>query len=407
MLINNLNLKKMKRLTILLIVLLATIISCQKEQNATNTPTKIGDYYTYKLDVSKDLVNTEDPDAEKIDKQLLVLSDVFIETLKNSEVREYIYSSAKLNDGFLSLNDFFTKFPHTKNDINLEIAANLYAKEFNIKSIDDINNNMMHMGTQMFPVINIPNIEKFQNNTTFISSAGIEVEDNEIDNIMDEVFAWLIKDNTKAEISVGEEIAKNNSIPLFIFTVHNNTEDYIDNTMNNFSQENYTNNSETETSNKTNWSSRCIQQRINYRYEGGLASSDYTVTGESYGRCNITSSIYSCTFDYYNSVGSNKYQNISTVKKKDVGKTLNNTYYDLLDSNNSHEFYFNTFERDWYATPKHLGSVTKESNTITLQGRMTYPNEWYGVSPNYLYTNNYQGSQVYGGSKGFINSVEW
>ena len=208
----------MKKISILTLAILMTIISCQKEQISDSVPTKNGDYFTYKLNTSDDLINTEDSEAEKIDKQLLVLSDVFIETLKSNEIRDYIYTSAKANDGFLSLENFFTKFPSIKDDINQKISTNQYAKEFNVKNLADINNNMMHMGTQMYPVINIPNIENFQNSNNFISSAGIEIEDDETNNIMDEIFAWFIKDGKKIEISIGEKIALEKSIPLFVFT---------------------------------------------------------------------------------------------------------------------------------------------------------------------------------------------
>lgn len=388
----------MKRISILTLAILMTIISCQKEHISDNIPTKNGDYYTYKLDASNDLVNTEDSEAEKIDKQLLVLSDVFIETLKSNEIREYIYTSAKTNDGFLSLESFFTKFPSIENDINQKLSDNQYAKEFSIKNLADITNNMMHMGTQMYPVINIPNIESFQNNNNFISSAGIEIEDDETNNIMDEVFAWFIKDNEKIEISIGEKIALEKSIPLFVFTVHSD-ESFLQENIDEINLTSNENNS--ETSGKTNFYFKSTQHKINYRYEGS-GNSDYCQVAK-YFQPDIPSG-YTIKETHSSGAKDYKYKQLNSIKKKYVGKTINKTISNLANSYNNNNHYFNNFERDWYGTRKHLGYVNKHSKNLWLKGRMTYPNEWYSFSNTNLYNYAVSGYGGYYGAsyKGFI-----
>ena len=387
----------MKKISILTLAILMTIISCQKEQISDSVPTKNGDYFTYKLNTSDDLINTEDSEAEKIDKQLLVLSDVFIETLKSNEIRDYIYTSAKANDGFLSLENFFTKFPSIKDDINQKISTNQYAKEFNVKNLADINNNMMHMGTQMYPIINIPNIENFQNSNNFISSAGIEIEDDETNNIMDEIFAWFIKDNEKIEISIGEKIALEKSIPLFVFTVHSDVnilEENIDET-NSVTSENIS-----ETSNKVNGCCyQSKQHKINFRYEGS-GNSDYTQVAKYYF---YTTSGYVIREFHSSGATGFKYKQLNSIKKKDIGKTINKTI-DKIAPRSNKGYYFNNFERDWYASRKNLGYVNKYLKTLTLKGRMTYGNEWYSFSNSNLYYNylNNLGGTYGAGYKGFI-----
>lgn len=382
-----------------MIVFLITIFSCQKEQVVDNKPNKFGDYYTYKLDASKDLINTEDAEAEKIDKQLLILSDVFIETLKESEFREYIYTIAKSNDGFLSLDLIFKAYPSLKNEISSKIAQNSYAKEFNVNDIDAINKNMMHMGTQMYPVINIPNIENFKNNNTFISSAGIEIEDDEANYIMDEIFAWLIDENSKTEISIGEKIALEKSIPIFVFTVHSDEVITEENLINN-DIENSENNS--TFTNKTNFYFKSTQHKIKYRYEGS-GNSDYCQVAK-YFQPNIPSGY---TIEETHSSGNSgyKYKELNSIKKKDVGNTINKTISNLANSyNNNNNHYFNNFERDWYSTRKSLGYVNKHGKNLWLKGRMSYTNEWYSFSNTNLYNSAVSGYGGYYGAsyKGFI-----
>lgn len=52
------------------------------------------------------------------------------------------------------------------------------------------------------------------------------------------------------------------------------------------------------------------------------------------------------------------------------------------DPRADYRIFFNTFERDWYSSPKDLGEGNAYGSTVFLEGKRKYSNEWYAFDPN-------------------------
>lgn len=79
------------------------------------------------------------------------------------------------------------------------------------------------------------------------------------------------------------------------------------------------------------------------------------------------------------------WKEIRSVHKSDISKDLNHWEQISDDYNPRGDFriFFNTFERDWYSSPKDLGEGEEYGTIIYLEGRMKYNDNWYAFDPSY------------------------
>ncbi len=340
------------------------------------------------------ILNPADKDDEKISYQLYNLSLAILPLIKDPVFTKNAIKLARKNKNqTVSISDL------AELDPNVKMLINNALKSSNT-SIYELSKNMTYDNgesiDQYIPSIFIPNLSILDENLQPILSPNIEADSDKNPALEDKIVAWYYTaDGDKKEILISEEESLKTLNPLFIL------DDASD-----FSNQPSTATLSSVTSESTSAKVQADvfesnQYRINHRYER-RGKSDFTVMAYRIDPNGVIHWIHH----------SSGRKILHRVKKKDIGKDLSGWhFFSNKDTPYSTNYYvYNTFERDWYSSPKPLGSFSANGVTLYLEGRRRYDGEWYAFPPNSLQRANLQGVHnsgsnglnIYSNHKGYL-----
>ncbi len=385
-------------------IILAVILSsaCSKQELAINPVGQESLSFEYVLDsvpliinpnkIELYLINESDADDEKINGQLLNIGIAVRELLTDNSMNSYILESAKQNRD-KSLNLFtFASNPKIKS------SGSGYEKLITALNIADLTHrsqNPLKSGVveEYEPAIYVPNIETADPEKQPIVCPGFEVncELSGMEDYEDYIVGWYYDDEgIMNEILINESTVMNTTNPVFI--IINGS---IDPEMK--AGETMINNAQNGFKSATGFIEyQTLGFQINHRYENS-GKSEFCITGFRFDEQGVVHTMLKKDGDW------SEWKKIMDVDKDDIGDLLSKRAQfcseEVLPFNTNYAF-FNTWERDWYASHKPLGTATRYGQTIYLYGDMKYENEWYQYDPSIVNTNPVDFNTIYAtGSK--------
>ncbi|MDL2312817.1 hypothetical protein LJC68_08075 [Bacteroidales bacterium OttesenSCG-928-B11] len=395
----------MKRIRLIAIITMAALIgssvfySCNKDENISSIETKsikakfIGEISLMENPYPAEdyLLNKEDPEEEKLDRQLYEIGLVAKHFFKDASLNRYIIENAveRAND-CIDLRSFKTWPPVLKGEYPAEKIDELQ-KILDGTKLTCISRNPETYGKveNYIPAIFVANIENADPEKMPIFSPGVFVNEDlpGMDKFEDCIVVWCFNKETGEfeEGLMSEEMALATTSPLFI--VDNASEVMIERKKGNnvggwtSSPCSY---DVVTTEMKTNYYSS-YEHQINVRYENSgkseLCVASYLINenGAAHGVVNASG-----------------WHLIDKVKKADVGKLLrkwvtfcrpNAVGYSDVTPFGCNYLFWNTFERDWAKSLKNLGIATKNGTTIYLAGNMKSETNWFQFDPSIVKNN--------------------
>jgi hypothetical protein len=365
------------KLAALVFIMAALIYSCSRRNDLLPgktdpllTPTEL-----HKLNVQ--LENSADPEDEKMNDNLLMLSTAFTAISDNSELMEIVYDEATSNSGYVKYSDLIAIDSRFKTLLNAELAKDFCPDPLGspTDAYESISDSMIYDSVQYYPSIYMPNIRSANLESLPFVCIGAEIDD--YDNIL--AFRFSEEDAIE-ESTLNEEEALEESAPVIIFT---NGTDHIETVSDESAYYSGSDPNNPSPAADEIWKWDEILVKNGFRYEG---------TGKSEVRCMTT--FHKSDGTYLSGGGS--FQNgvedsfIKKITNTDIANntnqtgvnadvfphaltvsTTNLTYYNYA--------YFTTYEYDWYASPKLVSSCGTLYSVSAFQHapRMKYPNEWY------------------------------
>lgn len=305
------------------------------------------------------------------------------EMIKDTEFNCQIISSAKLskhNSANLSqllmenlaYKDYF-------NDKLMEISLNRRIKDYQFYSYEDIEKEFSYNGYQYIPSIYIPNLRNVDQSKTPITSFGTEADSETFPELEDFIVAFLHnEDLTTQEIYLDEKTVLELSTPVFIVDNGIDYEKYEKNAKNSLKPLSFNSRLFKGLTTSYYLNLKSYDHRINVRYES-VGNSEFCITGALIDTECDPDSIRL----YLPEVST--WLEINSIAKDEIGtflyKWVTIAYWWDIEPWDQHYLFFNTFERDWLAGSKPLGSATVGSTTLYLFGNMTYSTDYYAYNP--------------------------
>ena len=361
---------------------------------------------------------TEDPDEQRLDRQLYEIGLIARNLFKDNRLNHYIMENAgQWENDCIDLRTF-REWPLVQTgEYNPETLDEL-ERVLSVTNLTYISKNPEVYGTveHYIPAIFVANLENADPNKTPIISAGVYVNEefSGMEEFDDYIVVWYF-DMEKKEFIEGlmnEEMALRTTHPLFI--VDNASEEMTKrhkstNRLEGATQIFYPPCSEESVKpamRRISLSSN--EYQINHRYETS-GKSEFCVASSHINEHGVSHWIISPNLWYM----------VDKVKKEDIGKPLSKwtTFWypvdvysmDLVPFDCNYLFW-NTFERDWAKSPKDLGKATENNCTIYLGGNMKSESDWYAYKPDFVkhYPLNlsfifWQGSDHYANNNGYID----
>lgn len=321
-----------------------------------------------------------DLEEEQINKQMLQIAQQLATLPHNPEFNRYIFEQAKTNSRHVvSIEDIVQRFGLTEKvwwHGNLSIAPNT------IETRSEEPCNLVHEGEIYSPEIYVPNIEVAQVDSNPIFSPGLQSLCPECGSD-DDVLAWIVgEQNDTSTININESTAMTIANPLFVVSLH--FCGYV---------EGYDGRDEEQiiSSDGDSGSIGAIDTRmvsvfdinrfqINPDFEGWAdGDSEFYITASRIKSSGISETIL-------------KEGNHTTLTKKiaDVEDDALGTlivlnplvqFSNIVEPFGTNPIFFNTYERDWYASPKTLGMGTANNSTVIYDGNRKFLNEWFAFNP--------------------------
>lgn len=373
-------------LNINLLILLLVIVSCNETDDSihrsdefqVNSESIILDNVPFirnPYDVEKYLEVYEDLDDERINRSLYEVSVISRDIFKTKEWNELIILTAKRN------------LSSTINMHELVEKTNLKSTNRTIVKLNDklqnidltyVSRNPLKSGVveNYAPAIYVPNIGIADFTKQPIICPGVEVNSElpGTEELEGYIVGWTYsEDDELQEFIFNEETAMNTTHPIFVVT---NACEELMNLSNSYNTKQQVE-PVLKSTTGIKFSVSLKECNLNYRFES-CGNSEYAVNrwhilpnGVHQGAIN----------------GLNKYEEekIAEVDKDDIGKDLTiwfklavDEYEDPLADQG---IFWNTFERDWWRSPKLLGSPSLNGTKIYLYGNMHYSSDWYAFDP--------------------------
>ncbi len=352
----------------LLCFVITFVTSCEKQEivtnqnnSASNKQIAVNEFRT--VDIAEKF------EYQDYDKYSVVLAKALKELALNDEISDFILNKTKeYKIGIVPLSEVLKNFPELEN----EIVKQIKSSNLKFENYSDFANEIKSYSDNFNPVISIPNFKVASAEFSPIISAGIEVKDNPAKGIDDCIWAFQINNNNVKEIIIDEKEAMNTKSPLFVIS-YNTDNEIEDLKAGKMICDDYKSIDYSSSTKDKIYNLRITKLQINYRYDRSNKS-----------EVNMKMAIYSGNGQYTN-VGNPKF--IYDMHKNYIGdyKSISTVVVHAQAHWQGDEAYiFNTYERDWYASEKPLGSVycSNAGGTISLYGKMKFSNEWYLYDPN-------------------------
>lgn len=386
----------LRKLTVSLLMLALVLVGCEKEKRINNQSKPNGhkpknESIQYVLDnvpiianphdVSLYTTNEKDADDEKINLQLLDIAIATRNLLKETPQNQNVLKRAKVSAiSSINLLDFIS-------NSNLKSArqSTAYTNLVSLLEKADLTHastNPMNSGEieAYVPAIYVPNAENADLSKQPIVGVGFQVKSDipGMEKFEDYIVAWYYDpDGNLHEILLNEETAMNTTNPVFI--INNAEKKAIDRKKSAIAYQS----KEVPSSNRKSGQSRTVfsshEYQINKRYER-WGKSEFCITA---AHINPNGNAYNILIRD-NRYGYHDWKKIANVKKKHIGKLRKHWEQFISTDVTPHWMnytYWNTYERDWYSSPKDLGQGSGNGKTVFLSGNRKYSSEWYAYFP--------------------------
>jgi hypothetical protein len=369
------------------------------------------EYCNYELYVEKD-GNIDEPILPEISLDgIPILTHEFniVDFTKNENNTEDVKINLCLLDLSLALRDYiyFTKNnsvtfekvkENSENCIYLNNWTELQQLKSNNKLLNELKSvlqksNLIRTSTnplksgiiQVYePAIYIPNALTADFTKMPLICPGFEVNSElpGMEKYKDYIVGFFFDPENKfKEILINEEIAMKTDHPVVIVTNAEIRDNQTEILMANYRKEIQTISTLKSAQSVIEYHSH--EYQINYRYEGS-GDSEFCISAATIDE---NGNIHLNLID--NGVYKS-WKKIADVPKNKIGVTLSIwqqfTSIDVTPHENNYTFW-NTFERDWYASQKSLGSGSRNGKTVYLSGNMKFNDEWYAYDPSEVNNN--------------------
>jgi hypothetical protein len=351
-------------------VLFFGIFSCTKDEMQVKP--KIKDESNFLKpgeDLHQLLMKNANPKGQNILESLYLLGESFREIKKNKQLNKIILDQAKKSSNKqVRLSFLMAADPRFKNIIETtllkESSNGRIAAGKQIKTVNDILENLSYDTTQYEAEIYIPNLDVANPNLSPIIAIAEEV-DNQTLTIAglkgDVIAGW---DENDKEILIDEETGMNALNPIYII---NNGVGAQGDTQQSATGDGNQKSARVDQTNFVIASIPIIMYRINAHYEGDSGNkNEYSYVYRRYG-----------TDGYIGSQPDRTH--IADISKSDVSNTTffpSDRYISVADDGIQGAFVA-TFEYDWYASKKTVYVSEETPIQVSLEARMKYSHEYY------------------------------
>jgi len=353
------------------------------------------------------LSNNDDPDDEKIKKQRyelgLIARKLFHDNTYNEVLINYALTSANTAvclNWFVNISTQLKAGYNFNQEIFSELQMTLDKIDFSRNSSNPLKQDFIE---EYFPALFLVNPETADFNKKPFICPGIEVNSGipGLEKFDDYIVAWFSDDKGNFyELLIDENFAMTTNHPIFSidnaeYEISQRTMDQDPNAKSDFM-----------TKNEQTARYYTHEFRINHRYERN-SPSEFTITA---ARIDQNGGIHTPLRNSNGTVTLEK--KIADVPRGDIGKDLGKWVQFCNEAPipfDKNFIFFNTYERDWWASDKSLGGATRNGKTIFLSGRRTYSSEWYAYDPGVLnnnpidlYTLYNSWSELHANAKGYL-----
>lgn len=373
--------KKVILSTLSLAVLVFGVGSCKKEQpNSIGSVVVVPNSYNIKIipnphPATDYMPNEEDRDDEKIRRQLYEIALEIRPLFTDNSFNELIFNEAKQHDNScIKLENFLNVAQSHSNDKKKNVASEIQQK---LPSLDLTHTPVGEMRNgdldTYIPAIFVVNLDVADMSKAPIISGGTCVNANQHPDMLayeDYIVAWLINgENDYTELLINEEMAMNTDHPIFII---DNAEDFISTRQKQVFQIESADAMSTKNQ-ETAWYST-YEHMIWNRFDN-TNNSEFTITAAQIDNMGVVKLVVRDGIYYQ------EWKEINKIHKNDLGKTINKWVEFTINKVTPFDFNFifwNTYERDWYASEKGLGQGTRNGKTVYLYGRRSNSSDIYG-----------------------------
>lgn len=372
------------------LTLFISVYSCTKQTHTSEekshvyvptTTTKVANTnFEENIHNFSEIVEGVDNTDTKLRKIRLYLSVGLVEVVKDSTIANWIYYATMQSENReIKFSDLFAAFPQTRDIVESAIDP---LGQISEKSLEDLEDELDYEGYQYWASIYLTNENSADGEYKPIITPGLDIED--IGEISDIAFAWHLDGNNNiSKIRIWEELANSTPAPVFAVSM--------------MVKKNYPTSSVVlrETSSAPpdyiNDRADISSFKIYHQYDKSK-NSEYCITGAWIKNTGGASAYlrYTCLGALVSGAVNtqNHYTKLADVHKKNLGseRSCNRLFCrlrttDELDA--SKYVFFNTFERDWFAGVKDLGSIINSAGqTLKMKGNFSNAHEWYQFNPN-------------------------
>jgi hypothetical protein len=410
---------KLKLLFTVLTVGIFTFIACNKEISTGSKETSSSNIqpverYKFRKNIAPvdDLIARGDKESLIINKAEYELSKVLVKLAVDKKFTDFVIQTSKQNKGVVKYSQIFEQFPqymrYFQNTI-LEKRFNLNGNSLKmLNTRNGQNYDFEHTGYGYESVIFVANYENDINSNYPVVAPELEIEDDEINENYDIVYAMEVQgDGTYEEVNVGQYDASQTTSAIMVTSLVTiaelNASPIQEGTFENLK------------SNDT---------PLGTRSTPFCQSNTFTI--KVYYDQSCSQEIYAAGTEYIAPpllnpnplrarIGDNSGENQSFVnnwrvvsmKANECGKPLfvwfggsgcsssaritpvryAKDFYKIKPSSASsaHFVYYNLYERDWYCANKTLGTLSLPNGEADFfEGRRRYHDEWFAFNPGTL-----------------------
>jgi len=331
--------------SILFAVVLGTLgiylTSCNKSETLEN-PVITDAYHLNQIPLSDLIVNEEDRDDERVMNASTLIAKALKPIVQKPVYAEYILEKAQRTFyNSVLLSDIIADFPEVSDIITTQLRE-LSDNQKSTLLLEELINQLVYKNIRYNPVIHVPNIDFADYTKTPVLSPGVEVPDNEAENIDDHYFFWLFDENGREyEITIGEAQANTKgAAPAFVLSLLDASD-----TANLVAGGGEAPKANAPVSSRDNFGIATNEFRLGQRYENS-GKSEFYYAGLTFQP--FLGGIWQ--------IGDGEME-ITKVRKRDIGKELG--HWEIWFGYNSgiDGAVFNTYERDWAYSAKKLGRM--------------------------------------------------
>lgn len=354
----------MKKLFKLILVFFAGslfLVSCQKDRIEPEVLSSTSEFKINEVPLHQVPLHEEDKEDEVINFALMDLSRALLPFGIDQAFVDFVVEKAQSNNGLVLLEHVFEHFPTIKDVMTSDFLGTAACP-------------FVHTGYQYKTALFVPNFEIARKGQLPVLSPGIELYDDIKNDNPDIIFAWdVLADGQSIAINIGEKEAMQTNRPIINLTL-----ELCERQADGLSKANLGNAklpmiSADEFTWRGNRFFSSYEIKLNHRYDRSNRSEFW---------CQSNRIISDGTFEWINSSSGGRYE-VATIHRDDIGaqvkvwKYFAGNYTPYSDNT----VLYNTYERDWYASYKDLGSGTAFSTTLNYEGRRRYYDEWYSFDP--------------------------